>query len=122
MEASLDLLLIDVPERIHTERLILRCPQPGDGAALNAAVAETLDAWRAGWLEQAQALGCVAVITDYSMLDADAVARIHAAGMRALAYTVNDSFTARWLLGCGIDGLVTDAVDRFSPGDRSVMD
>jgi glycerophosphoryl diester phosphodiesterase len=81
-----------------------------------------LDAWRAGWLEQAQALGCVAVITDYSILDADAVARIHDAGMRALAYTVNDPFTARWLVGCGIDGLVTDAVDRFSPGERTVVD
>ena len=38
MQASLELLSIDVPERIHTERLIPRCPQPGDGAALNAAI------------------------------------------------------------------------------------
>ncbi len=35
-------LLIDVPERIETERLILRCPRPGDGAAVNAAVCESL--------------------------------------------------------------------------------
>ena len=55
MEASLDLLLIDVPERIHTERLILRCQQPGDGAALNAAVSETLDQL-APWMPWAQAL------------------------------------------------------------------
>jgi len=41
-----DPLLIDVPERIETERLILRCPQPGDGAAVNAAVCESLDALR----------------------------------------------------------------------------
>ena len=39
-------LLIDVPERIETERLILRCPQPGDGAAVNAAICESLDALR----------------------------------------------------------------------------
>ena len=31
-----------MPERIDTERLILRCPQPGDGAAVNAAVCESL--------------------------------------------------------------------------------
>ena len=42
----MDPLLIDVPERIETERLILRCPQPGDGAVVNAAVCESLDALR----------------------------------------------------------------------------
>ena len=35
-------VLIDVPERIDTERLILRCPRRGDGAAVNAAVAASL--------------------------------------------------------------------------------
>ena len=33
-------------ERIETERLILRCPQPGDGALVNAAICESLDALR----------------------------------------------------------------------------
>ena len=42
----MDPLLIDVPERIETERLILRCPQPGDGVLVNAAVRESLDALR----------------------------------------------------------------------------
>jgi len=42
----MDPLLIDVPERIETDRLILRCPQPGDGALANAAVCESLDALR----------------------------------------------------------------------------
>lgn len=36
MDASLKPLLIDVAERIETGRLILRCPQPGDGAIVNA--------------------------------------------------------------------------------------
>jgi glycerophosphoryl diester phosphodiesterase len=94
-------------------------------AAAQAAVpalprALLLDGWRAGWLDEARSLGCVAIVADYSILDGDAVARIHAAGMRALSYTVNDPFTARWLLDCGIDGLITDAVDRFSPVDRVV--
>lgn len=38
----MDPLLIDVPERIATDRLLLRCPRPGDGTALNAAVRATL--------------------------------------------------------------------------------
>ena len=42
----MDPLLIDVPERIETDRLILRCPRPGDGAVVNAAVCESLDALR----------------------------------------------------------------------------
>ena len=37
-----DPMLIDVPERIETARLVLRVPQRGDGAAVNAAVAETM--------------------------------------------------------------------------------
>ena len=35
-------VLIDVPTRIDTERFVLRCPLPGDGARVNAAVVETL--------------------------------------------------------------------------------
>jgi RimJ/RimL family protein N-acetyltransferase len=36
----MDPLLIDVPERIVTPRLVLRVPRAGDGPALNAAVLE----------------------------------------------------------------------------------
>ena len=72
---------------------------------------------RSGWLEEAQALGCVAVVTNHAALDASVLARIHAAGMRGLVYTVNDPAEARRLATLGIDGIVTDAVDRFSPGD-----
>ena len=39
----MDPLLIDVPERLETERLVLRCPQPGDGPAVNAAVCDSLE-------------------------------------------------------------------------------
>jgi glycerophosphoryl diester phosphodiesterase len=28
---------------------------------------------------------------------------------------VNDPSVAQWLIGIGIDGIVTDAVDRFAP-------
>jgi len=49
----MDPLLVDVPERIETERLLLRRPQPGDGPALNAAVCESLAELRP-WLPWAQ--------------------------------------------------------------------
>ncbi len=60
-------------------------------------------------------LGCVAVITDHKLMDAALIARLHAAGQRALVYTVNEPERARQLLAIGIDGIVTDAVDRFVP-------
>ena len=49
-----DPLLIAVPERIETGRLLLRPPRPGDGAMLCAAVGETL-AELAPWMPWAQA-------------------------------------------------------------------
>ena len=52
---------------------------------------------------------------NYSVIDAGVLARIHGAGLKALVYTVNDPAAARWLVALGIDGIVTDAVDRFSP-------
>ena len=80
-----------------------------------------LDSLRAGWFEQAEALGCVAVVTNYSVMDAAVVTRLHGAGLRALVYTVNDPAEAHRLMALGIDGIITDAVDRFSPGE-TVLD
>lgn len=74
-----------------------------------------LDSLHAGWLEQAQQLGCAAVVANYNLYGREMVERLHGAGLWALAYTVNDESPARWLLGLGLDGLITDAVDRFSP-------
>jgi glycerophosphoryl diester phosphodiesterase len=76
-----------------------------------------LDTLREGWFEQARALGCVAVVTAFALMDADLVAKLHGVGMRALVYTVNDPTEARRLAALGIDGIITDAVDRFSPGN-----
>jgi RimJ/RimL family protein N-acetyltransferase len=36
-------VLLDIPDAIETERLILRSPMPGDGPAVNAAILETWD-------------------------------------------------------------------------------
>ncbi len=65
-----------------------------------------------GWLEQAQALGCCAVVMDHPLLDATGVKRLHAAGLFVMGYTVNDSVVAEQLLRWGVDGLITDAIDR----------
>jgi glycerophosphoryl diester phosphodiesterase len=69
-----------------------------------------------GWFEMAQSLDCVAVVANYNLVDAAHVQRLHAAGMKALCYTPNDPAPVAHLRRTGIDGLITDAVDRFSPG------
>ena len=74
-----------------------------------------LDGLRAGWLAHARALVCVAVVADHPSLDAAVIDQLHGADMRAMSYTVNDPFTAQRLIGLRIDGLITDAIDRFSP-------
>jgi len=79
-----------------------------------------LDALPNGWFEATQKLGCVAVVTAYALMDAALVAQLHAAGMRALAYTVNDPAEVQRLCALGIDGIITDAVDRFSPANRGI--
>lgn len=74
-----------------------------------------LDSLREGWLDEALSLGCVAVVANHRVLDATVIGQLHAAGLRALCYTVNDGEAARRLEAAGIDGLITDAVDRFAP-------
>jgi glycerophosphoryl diester phosphodiesterase len=79
-----------------------------------------LDKLHDSWFEQARALDCNAVVTNYALMDAAILAQLHGAGMRALCYTVNDPAEAQRLLALGIDGLVTDAIDRFSPAWHTV--
>jgi glycerophosphoryl diester phosphodiesterase len=74
-----------------------------------------LDSLWAGWSERAAALGCVAVVTRHTLMDGALFAQLQAAGRRALVYTVNETADAERLLALGIDGLITDAVDRFAP-------
>jgi glycerophosphoryl diester phosphodiesterase len=81
-----------------------------------------LDAVHGRWLEQARSLSCVAVVLHYPLIDAALVGRVQGAGLRALTYTVNDPATAHWLVGLGIDGIITDAVDRFAPHDGTILD
>jgi RimJ/RimL family protein N-acetyltransferase len=46
-------LLLDFPDQIETERLIIRSPRPGDGAVINAAVRESINELRP-WMPWAQ--------------------------------------------------------------------
>lgn len=66
-------------------------------------------------LAQARALGCVAIVVDHAALDAALLREAHDTGLRVLAYTVNEAADAARLRAWGIDGLITDAVDRFDP-------
>ena len=74
-----------------------------------------LDTLWDGWFDCAQALACVAVVANHTLLDRALVERLHGSGLRALAFTVNDDASAKRLLGLGLDGLITDALDRFVP-------
>ncbi|MBW8315539.1 MAG: glycerophosphodiester phosphodiesterase, partial [Hydrogenophaga sp.] len=68
-----------------------------------------------GWLTTAIKLGCQAVICDQDLWEAGNVAQVHQAGLRTLAYTVNEATSVQRLLALGIDGLITDRVDVFPP-------
>ena len=74
-----------------------------------------LDTLWPGCMEMAASLGCVAIITNHQLMDPALIAQIHAVGRRALVYTVNDAARARELIALHIDGIVTDAVETFSP-------
>ena len=81
-----------------------------------------LDTLWDGWEHSADALGCVAVITNHKLMSAELVARLHGQGRLALVYTVNDRVNAARMAGCGVDGIVTDAVDFFDPSSGPVAD
>ncbi len=68
-----------------------------------------------GWMEMALMLDCVAVVSNHKLMDPALLAQLRSARLRALCYTVNDAADAARLLALGVDGLITDAVDRFAP-------
>lgn len=92
-------------------------------AALEAAQASApdlprallLDTDRSDWLAIANGLGCVAVVCRHSLWDTRTVMEAHAAGLRCLSYTVNDTASAQRLLDLGTDGIITDRVELFAP-------
>ncbi len=89
--------------------------QAARAAAPHLPRALLLDTLWSGWFEIASALDCTAVVSNYRLMDAALLAQLRHAGWRALVYTVNEADDARRLLALGVDGLITDAVDRFAP-------
>jgi glycerophosphoryl diester phosphodiesterase len=74
-----------------------------------------LDTLWPGWWDVARQLECRALVTNHTLMGAALIKQLHDAGLKALVYTVNDPAPARALLDMGIDGIITDAVDRFPP-------
>ena len=74
-----------------------------------------LDELTPDWLDQATELGCAGVVMDHELIDAHVVGQLHEAGLFVLSYTVNEASLAQRLARWGVDGLITDVMDRKSP-------
>ena len=72
-----------------------------------------LDSLWDGWLEAALELECVAIVCNYKLWNKDLVGTVHAQNMRCLSYTVNEQDIANSLIELGMDGIITDSVDRL---------
>ena len=68
-----------------------------------------------GWLETAQQLECTAVVLKHTLVDAALVGKAHAARLRVGVYTPNDVPDVERVRAVGVDMVVTDAVDVWSP-------
>lgn len=76
-----------------------------------------LDTLWPGWDKVARALDVAAVVTHHPLMDEALRTRLHGEGWRALCYTVNERPDVQRLTSLGVDGIITDAVDRFSPAE-----
>lgn len=72
----------------------------------------------ADWRETMARLGCVSMHCKHQLLAEEQAAAVRAAGYAVLCWTVNDPDIARRLLGWGVDGIITDALDRIGPDFR----
>jgi glycerophosphoryl diester phosphodiesterase len=72
-----------------------------------------LDELWPSWFETARRLACRAVVTHHSLMDAAMVRRLHGAGLRALVYTVNAPAELAAMRAAGVDGVITDEVERY---------
>lgn len=67
--------------------------------------------WHPALPQQALDLGALALICHHASLGAEAIQALHAAGLKALSYTVNEEAEALRLREAGIDGLITDRLE-----------
>jgi len=88
-------------------------------AALTAAAEAAPDLPRALLVERyeeralkvARALGCVSVNCPWHNITPAMLSRLHAEGLRVMAFTVNDSAVAGSLFALSLDGIFTDTLD-----------
>lgn len=71
------------------------------------------DAAGRDWRANTEALGCISLHVQARCADAALAAAVHGAGLRLLAYTVNEPDQARRLIADGVDSLFSDAPDRI---------
>jgi glycerophosphoryl diester phosphodiesterase len=72
-----------------------------------------LDSWWDGWSDTAAHLGCVAIVCNHRILDAAMMAQARRVVQRVLVYTVNLDADVQRMRDVGVDGVITDAVDRY---------
>lgn len=93
---------------------------PAALAAAQAAAPELprallIDKLETDWLGEADRLDCHAVVAHHPLIEQTMAASLQRVNRQLLAYTVNDEQVAARLLSLGVDGLITDAIDRFPP-------
>jgi glycerophosphoryl diester phosphodiesterase len=89
--------------------------QAARAAAPSLPLALLLERWRDEAVPFARELACVALVLNHRLAQAERVAALHAQGLAVWVYTVNDATEAQRLLDLGVDGVITDAVDRLPP-------
>ena len=104
-----DPLLIDIPEELETERLIVRVARPGDGPAMNAAIAESM-AELQPWMPWAKTLPTVDESEAHSR---KAHAKFHA--REDLTYRGWSKESGEFLVGSGLHR-INWAVPKFEIG------
>ena len=68
-----------------------------------------------GWLTTAHQLKCSACVLYHELVTPALLEQVRSHGMRILVYTVNDAHEVNRLIETGVDGIITDAIDRFDP-------
>lgn len=74
-----------------------------------------LENFQSDWRQTVAEIEAVAVVANWRVLSPYMMREIKASDLRVLSYTVNDPQIAAVLLKNGIDGLITDRIDLFSP-------
>ena len=74
-----------------------------------------LSEWQDDVLDRTQSLGCCALVLAHRVWTVERLQAVRSVKAWALAYTVNDEVEAQRLWAMGLDALITDRVDLFSP-------